>query len=605
MRKIRIGNDIQVSWEVKTNGEAVSLEGRTLKLYVRSAYQKQEITNFTISGCVITFLYPASMQKSTGSRAVILNDATTGSPEKTICADQAFTLVAHSCEESDDDVDFEDFMVSLKSNIALCSPEMKRVIDGKFDKVEETKVDKTELEAKAEEIRRLCFKLGDRGQVAGACKTASNEFANGVIAIRYKDYQYAAIDDDLPDNELPLYIYDKTEDKVIEITKNNYISSGDDTFNSGDYFNTDEPLDLSHKLYLDSKKTGDIDNLDELSLESGYIMGFQYLCQEDTLEDNEAPQYIYDADDRKWITVTESLYISDVDFFNTDEPLDLSHDLLWMELQTFYIYSQATGDYSTALGYNSQATGDYSTALGCNSQATGNSSIALGYNSRATGYYSTALGYNSQATEEYSTALGCNSQASFKSIALGRNANAGVGNNITYNSCITIGESSASLSTKSITIGCNNQNVGAFGSTIIGFNCKDSFGANLLIGNDIESKNRNSIIIGYNMYLSKIACYSLALSGIAIMEVDRDKKGIFIKGLGGYTGTNLAKKNGDTEILNPDIKSVQEIINEKADKTDIREKLNAITDATTADEVVTKFNALLADLKAKGYMKNE
>lgn len=124
MRKIRIGNDINVSWEVKANGEAVSLEGRTMKLYVRSAYQKQEITNFTVSGCIVSFLYPASMQKSTGSRAVILNDATTGSPEKTICADQAFTLVAHSCEESDDDVDFENFMVSLESNILVGIPGM-------------------------------------------------------------------------------------------------------------------------------------------------------------------------------------------------------------------------------------------------------------------------------------------------------------------------------------------------------------------------------------------------------------------------------------------------------------------------------------------------
>lgn len=124
MRKIRIGNDIQVSWEVKTNGEAVSLEGRTLRLYVRSAYQKQEITNFSVSGCVISFVYSASMQKSTGARALVLNDATTGSPEKTICADQAFTLVAHSCEETDDDPDFEDFMVSLQSNVLVGLPGM-------------------------------------------------------------------------------------------------------------------------------------------------------------------------------------------------------------------------------------------------------------------------------------------------------------------------------------------------------------------------------------------------------------------------------------------------------------------------------------------------
>lgn len=43
-------------------------------------------------------------------------------------------------------------------------------------------------------------------------------------------------------------------------------------------------------------------------------------------------------------------------------------------------------------------------------------------------------------------------------------------------------------------------------------------------------------------------------------------------------------------------------ISTKADKTDILSKLDNITSAATADEVVTKFNALLTDLKAKGYM---
>ena len=141
MRRIRIGNDIQVSWEVKTGGESISLEGRQLKLYVRSAYQQQEIKDFVVEGCTISFTYLASMQRSTGARAIILNDATKGSPEKTICADQAFTLVAHTCEENDDDVDFEDFMVSLQSNIVLCSPELKKYIDDGLsdlkDKVEE------------------------------------------------------------------------------------------------------------------------------------------------------------------------------------------------------------------------------------------------------------------------------------------------------------------------------------------------------------------------------------------------------------------------------------------------------------------------------------
>lgn len=122
MRKVRIGNDINVRWEVKTDGQAVSLEGKALKLYVRSAYRKEEITTFTVEGCVVSFTYPASMQRMTGARAVILVDATEGAPRRTVCADQAFTLVAHTCEENDDDVEFEDFMVSLQSNVLIGKP---------------------------------------------------------------------------------------------------------------------------------------------------------------------------------------------------------------------------------------------------------------------------------------------------------------------------------------------------------------------------------------------------------------------------------------------------------------------------------------------------
>lgn len=124
MRKVRIGNDINVRWEVKTDGQAVSLEGKALKLYVRSAYKKEEITTFTVEGCVVSFTYPASMQRMTGARAVILVDATEGAPRRTVCADQAFTLVAHTCEESDDDVEFENFMVSLQSNMLIGKPGM-------------------------------------------------------------------------------------------------------------------------------------------------------------------------------------------------------------------------------------------------------------------------------------------------------------------------------------------------------------------------------------------------------------------------------------------------------------------------------------------------
>ena len=121
MRKIRIGNDISVSWEVKTSGEAQSLESRPLRLFVRSAYRRDEITDFSVDGAVISFVYGATMQKHIGAYCVELQDETEGQ-KRTICADLAFTLVAHSSEEDSDDVEFGVYLVELKSNIVVARP---------------------------------------------------------------------------------------------------------------------------------------------------------------------------------------------------------------------------------------------------------------------------------------------------------------------------------------------------------------------------------------------------------------------------------------------------------------------------------------------------
>ena len=83
----------------------------------------------------------------------------------------------------------------------------------------------------------------------------------------------------------------------------------------------------------------------------------------------------------------------------------------------------------------------------------------------------------------------------------------------------------------------------------------------------------------------------------------------YLIGLGGYDGTNITINNEAGEkVLNPNIKSVQEIINSKAElidgklKAEQLPKLNNITAATTTEDMITKFNDLLTDLKAKGYM---
>ncbi len=124
MAKIRIGNDIQVSWEVTTSGQAQSLEGRKLRLYVVNAYRREEITDFSVAGDVVTFSYLASQQKTLGTYCVALED-TFGGKTRTVCADMAFTLVAHTSEEVDNETaydGFDDYLVHLRSNILVGHP---------------------------------------------------------------------------------------------------------------------------------------------------------------------------------------------------------------------------------------------------------------------------------------------------------------------------------------------------------------------------------------------------------------------------------------------------------------------------------------------------
>ena len=216
----------------------------------------------------------------------------------------------------------------------------------------------------------------------------------------------------------------------------------------------------------------------------------------------------------------------------------------------------APGNNAIAIGNNAIATGFCATALGCSAQAKGFCAIALGHLIKANADCAIALGYNAEATGENSIALGCSAQAT-------------------------------------------------------GF-CATALGC------DAEATGDYSIALGYEAYTSTVSKYALGgyddnkqdmfnLEEITYSQYGNKK---YLIGLGGYDGTNITIDNeAGEEVLNPGIKSVQEIINEKADlvggklKAEQLPKLVNITNASTAEEVVTKFNALLADLKAKGYME--
>ena len=270
----------------------------------------------------------------------------------------------------------------------------------------------------------------------------------------------------------------------------------------------------------------------------------------------------------------------------------------------------APDHYSIAIGYNAIATSPYSIAIGTTAKANGENTTAVGPNAVAKLSNSTAFGTMAKANGENTTAVGPNATADGDSaVAVGDGATAsgsystaiGDNSNATGNDCIAIGDGATANENNSIAIG----------------SATADYESSMAIGNQAEAGGEYAIALGNNVANTK-SIFSVGFNGENGIDMDRDNYGLYLKGFGGYDGTNLVVTTNTVEKLNPNIKSVQEIINEKADlvngkiKTDqlpnaiinkITTKLENITDATSAEEVVTKFNSLLADLKAKGFMK--
>jgi hypothetical protein len=72
----------------------------------------------------------------------------------------------------------------------------------------------------------------------------------------------------------------------------------------------------------------------------------------------------------------------------------------------------ASGNYSTAMGYDTNASRPYSTAMGNNTEASGYGSTAMGIQTTASGGDSTAMGFDTAASGYGSTAMGIQTTAS-------------------------------------------------------------------------------------------------------------------------------------------------------------------------------------------------
>ena len=405
-----------------------------------------------------------------------------------------------------------------------------------------TKADKTDVNSHLDNLRNRCFRLVSGG-ISAPYSENIGSFTYKILQLNNKEYSYADLSCNIQSDGM--YIYDDTIDSFIKITKQKFFDFDRYTI----IFNTNKPLNLTHEFYFDNEKIGNGESLKKLIIkENDIFANIAYLCT----NSDKSLKYIYDATDNNWISIVEIYPAHGYTAFNTEISLDLTDRLYYSSYPTFLVDWPIVGEYSIALG--GEAAGNYSTALGYNAQSVGNAAIALGYNAQAVGDNAIALGYGTQATSIASIAL-AGEATGILSIALGYDTQAA------GNYSIALGTSASTSIVSKYALGGTDENKG------------DRF--------NIEE-------ITYSQYGNKK----------------------YLIGLGGYDGTNITTNNEAGEkVLNPNIKSVQEIINSKAELVDGKvkaeqlPKLVNITNASTAEEVVTKFNALLADLKAKGYMK--
>ena len=102
MKKIRLHNDIHVSWGITTNGKQESLEAKTLQVQLVVYNKVITIPDFSINGNVISFEFSGSQQKYCGVYTLVCRDTTNGNLS-TIDKTEAFELVPNSDEEQGTD----------------------------------------------------------------------------------------------------------------------------------------------------------------------------------------------------------------------------------------------------------------------------------------------------------------------------------------------------------------------------------------------------------------------------------------------------------------------------------------------------------------------
>lgn len=101
MKRIRIGKDIRIKWEITTDGAAIPLEGRDLNVEIKSPFRVVRNIPFRVDGNTIIMTYYGKEQEWVGEYSVTLWENKGKQGQNVVDAIKAFELVKTSPEEND------------------------------------------------------------------------------------------------------------------------------------------------------------------------------------------------------------------------------------------------------------------------------------------------------------------------------------------------------------------------------------------------------------------------------------------------------------------------------------------------------------------------
>lgn len=114
MKKIRIGKDIEVRWNILTNGQAEALTGRNLSLEIANRWGRKGC-RFTTDSNTVVFTFRGREQTKIGEYSLTLWENKGLNGQTCVDACQAFELVECTCAEGGMDEGLDTETVSLES----------------------------------------------------------------------------------------------------------------------------------------------------------------------------------------------------------------------------------------------------------------------------------------------------------------------------------------------------------------------------------------------------------------------------------------------------------------------------------------------------------